>query len=162
MELTIGGKYEVTCARLRWREDGRVYYVPVIDHLHADSQFGFSDQHYHIDGRFEMDARMRHYFRLADGYTSSVVLENGTAYVLIDIVIRTLACTGNLTGLRLPNSDEHTALYQRWYGTYVGRECKGRRCPHFGTEMIVQDGMLVCPMHNLTADPETLLIQALL
>lgn len=40
----------------------------------------------------------------------------------------------------------------------MGSYCKGRKCPHLGTAMLEKGGVLVCPMHNLTANVETLRI----
>lgn len=157
MDLIIGEVYEVPCAELRW-DDGRIYFVPVIDHYHADPQFGFPDQHYHIDGRFEMEPRMRHQFRVADGRTSAVLVKQCGTYELIAVVKQRIKCTGTFTGLRLPESGDNAALYQQWYESYVGMICKGRRCPHFGTEMLETGGRLICPLHHLVADGLTLKI----
>lgn len=157
MDLTVGELYKVPCAELRW-DDGRIYYIPVIDHLHADAQFGFPDQHFHIDGRFEMEPRMRHQLKVADGYTSSVIVQQCSLYELIGISKRLVKCTGTTTGLRLPGTGENFELYQSWYQTYVGKDCKGRRCPHFGTEMLETYGRLVCPLHHLTSDAGSLKI----
>jgi hypothetical protein len=153
--LLIGEVYEVPCAELRW-DDGRIYLIPVIDHYHADPQFGFPDQHYHIDGRFEMEPRMRHHFRVTDGRTSAVIVKRCGTYELIAVVKKWVKCTGTITGLRLPESGDNAALYQHWYESYVGQLCKGRRCPHFGTEMLETGGKLVCPMHHLVADRNSL------
>lgn len=160
MDLIVGELYEVPCAALRW-DDGRVYHIPVIDHFHADAQFGFPDKHYHIDGRFEMEPRMRHQLKVADGHTSSVIVQRCSLYELMGISKRLVKCTGTVTGLRLPESGDNAALYQTWYDNYVGRDCRGRRCPHFGTEMLETDGRLVCPLHHLTADAHSLKIISL-
>jgi uncharacterized Zn finger protein (UPF0148 family) len=48
--------------------------------------------------------------------------------------------------------------YEEWYLGFLGKHCKGRKCPHFGTDMIEKDGVLICPMHGLTADLKTLKI----
>lgn len=155
MDLIIGKVYEVTCAELRW-DDGRIYYVPVIDLLHADPQFGFPYEHFHIDGRFEMEPRMRHQLHVVDGRTSTVIVTRCKNYELQGIVKRPVRCTGTATGLRLPESGQNAVLYADWYAGYVGMTCKGRRCPHFGTPMLDQGNRLVCPMHHLSADPESL------
>lgn len=156
MDLIVGHFYEVPCAELRWREDARIYQIPVIDHLHADPQFGFAEAHYHIDGRFEIEPRMRHQLRVANGHTASVIVQKCSLYELVGVRKQMVKCTGKTTGLRLPEPGDHAALYQNWYKGYIGKECKGRRCPHFGTEMLEQDGRLVCPLHHLVADKATL------
>ncbi|WP_425438149.1 Rieske 2Fe-2S domain-containing protein [Mucilaginibacter yixingensis] len=48
--------------------------------------------------------------------------------------------------------------YHAGYKSFTGQVCAGRRCPHFGTEMLEKDGTLVCPMHGLKANPATLVI----
>lgn len=37
----------------------------------------------------------------------------------------------------------------------VGKSCKGKKCPHFGTTMIEKDGVLICPLHNLKGSLKT-------
>ena len=157
MGLQIGEKYEVACAELRWREDGRIYHVPVFDHFHADPQFGFPDQHYHIDGRFEIEPRMRHHFALVDGQTSFVIIKDSPVFEFMGIHQRSVRCVRNETGLRVSGSE----LYNNWYETFIGKNCAGKRCPHFGTEMLERNGQLVCPMHGLTADLLTLQVVAI-
>ena len=49
-------------------------------------------------------------------------------------------------------------VYWTWYKSMIGKSCKGRRCPHFGTMMHERDGKLICPLHNLEGDIETELI----
>ncbi|WP_409012512.1 Rieske 2Fe-2S domain-containing protein [Arcicella rosea] len=41
--------------------------------------------------------------------------------------------------------------YYKWYDKFLGREVKDNICPHLGTKMVEQDGVLVCPLHNLKA-----------
>jgi len=40
-EFIIGKNYEVPCAQITLKEDGRVYYLPVIDLPHSDPAFDF-------------------------------------------------------------------------------------------------------------------------
>jgi uncharacterized Zn finger protein (UPF0148 family) len=40
----------------------------------------------------------------------------------------------------------------------IGKSCKGKKCPHFGANMIEKNGELVCPIHNLKGDLKTLKI----
>ncbi|WEA01708.1 hypothetical protein [Mucilaginibacter sp. SJ] len=158
MEFKIGQKYEVDCAVLEWKEDGIIYYVPVFDHLHADPQFGFEYEHYHIDGRFEMHPRVRHWFNIKYGYTLTVIVKHDMgSYNFKGIIQQSLKCEWERTGLlfiKQPKEKQRENLksYETWYESFVGRSCKGRRCPHYGTEMLENNGQLVCPMHHLTAD----------
>jgi hypothetical protein len=158
MQYEIGKKYEVTCAELRWKGDGLLFYIPVFDHLHADPQFGFPHEHYHIDGRFEIHPRMRHWFKVSDGHTLTVIVtHNNGSYNFLKLVKRRLLLERQNTGLLFSTEppeagSENLINYHAWYQSFVGRSCKGKRCPHFGTEMLERNGRLVCPMHHLTAD----------
>ncbi|MBD1385834.1 hypothetical protein IDJ75_11135 [Mucilaginibacter rigui] len=161
---TTGETYEVPCAELIFPPDRRVYYIPIIDHLHADVQFGFPDKHYHIDGRFEIDPRMRQHFRIVEGFTNCVIVpDEKNNYTFKKITTRIVKCICPTTGLSFPEHPNEKqqaklGLYQVWYQSYLGKICEGKRCPHFGSEMIEINGRLVCPLHNLTADLETLKI----
>lgn len=158
MDLRIGQVYEVPCAEIMLAEDGRIYYIPVHDHYHADAQFGFPQKHYHIDGRFEMEPRMKHFFGLVDGHTSHVITTTADRFKLLGIVTLKRACTSLATGLVLPADGPKKDLYRDWYQGFVGQKCEGRKCPHFGMPMIELNGQLVCPMHNLKADLHTLCV----
>jgi len=155
-DLKVGEFYNVTCAEIMM-DDGRNYLLPIFDNLHADKQFGFRHEHYHIDGRFEMHPRMKHEFNLQSGHTASVILpQGGKHYLFIGIVSQELKCERITTGLAIPKSPnemQRTRIesYNKWYESYIGKICEGRKCPHLGTNMIEIDGMLVCPLHNLTA-----------
>ena len=63
-KFVTGQTYEVPCAELLWKEDGRVYYLPVIDLPHTDLAFDFPHRHYHIDGRFAIHPRMKHRLKI--------------------------------------------------------------------------------------------------
>jgi hypothetical protein len=162
MEYQVGEFYDVPCADIMM-DDGRVYPIPVFDHVHADHQFGFPYQHYHIDGRFHLHPRMQHEFSVRSGHTSAVLITEETkGYRFLEISIQNLKCERLTTGLDFPTDnlterqEMKLELYKEWYQTYLGKKCAGRKCPHFGTEMLERDGVLVCPMHHLTADPATL------
>ena len=162
MAYRIGEFYDVPCAEIMM-DDGRVYAVPVFDHVHADLQFGFPHQHYHIDGRFHLHPRMQHEFSVKRGYTSVVlVTEDTKGYRFVKVNIKKVMCERLTTGLDFPKGEltdrqqVKLGLYDEWYKTYLGKKCEGRKCPHFGTEMLEHKGVLVCPMHHLTADPDTL------
>jgi hypothetical protein len=47
MQNIVGEKYVVPYAEIIM-DDGRYYDIPIFAHLHADAQFGFPHQHYHI------------------------------------------------------------------------------------------------------------------
>lgn len=165
--LAVGAYYWVPCAEIMMpAPDGRIYYIPVFDHLHADPQFGFPDQHYHIDGRFEMDPRMKHQFNLNDGHTAAVIVPEVTsAYRFLSIAIQKIKCERLETGLAIPQNPTEKQQskidqYENWYDGFIGKSCSGNKCPHFGTTMLEANGFLVCPMHKLTADPETLKVVA--
>jgi hypothetical protein len=159
-QIAVGQTYDVPCAELRWKEDGRIYYVPVLENPHSDPELGFPHHHYHIDGRFEIHPRIRHRLEIAGGYTRAVILTGGSnSYDFNGLVNQNLLCERKTTGLLFPvpsTSSDRIELYAKWYQQYVGRVCKGKRCPHFGTKMHKRDGQLVCPMHHLVADADTL------
>lgn len=145
-------------------DDGRAYAIPIIDHLHSDAQFGFPHQHYHIDARFYMEPRMAHHFALSEGETASVIVPGASTIKFEVVEQRSVECVSQFTGLAIPRNPnerqiEQLSLYSQWYDSYLGRKCEGRRCPHFGTEMLDISGELVCPLHKLTADINTLLIK---
>jgi hypothetical protein len=48
--------------------------------------------------------------------------------------------------------------YERWYKGYAGKNCKGRKCPHYGTEMLEREDLQVCPMHGLTVNAKSLIV----
>lgn len=155
-DLMIGEFYNVTCAEIMM-DDGRDYFLPIFDNLHADKQFGFPHEHYHIDGRFYLEPRMKQFFELEDGHTAAVIRPDGTKhYLFVGLVEKKLKCERLATGLAIPKSpteDQRSRIesYNKWYESFVGKKCEGRKCPHLGTDMLENDGKLVCPLHNLTA-----------
>ncbi|MFD0764482.1 hypothetical protein ACFQZI_06435 [Mucilaginibacter lutimaris] len=162
MNYVIGHRYEVPCAEVRWREDRRTYFIPVLGDQHSDPQFGFRESHYHIDGRFYMEPRMLHYFGLQQGRTSAVIVPRSkTGYDFMKIVHRELICTGLMTGLlmpQIPTEDQKIQIgrYEQWYQGFIGKKCEGRKCPHLGTDMNEHHGLLICPLHDLVADIDSL------
>jgi hypothetical protein len=155
MDYVQGEKYSIPCAEITIREDSRVYYLPVIDLPHSDPAFDFPHHHYHIDGRFDIHPRMKHRLGIHDGFTLTVILTEGTDLYSFNCIVNQLTCEQKFTGLAVPPGNEK---YLRWYRDYIGRSCAGRKCPHLGTAMLAQDGRLVCPLHGLTADTNTLKI----
>jgi hypothetical protein len=163
-EFQVGKFYWRPCAELMTIPDGRIYYIPVFEYLYADKQFDFPDEHYHIDGRFEMEPRMKQQFNCWDGYTAAVIVPNSFAtYSFLSISLAKVKCERLHTGLRIPEDPNEKQIpkvekYINWYKSFVGKKCEGELCPHFGTTMIEKDGLFVCPMHNLIADIQTLRI----
>jgi hypothetical protein len=156
MELQTGETYNVPCAILLWKEDSRVYFVPVFDLPHTDLAFDFPHRHYHVDGRFEIHPRICHRLKINQGYTLTVILTDGTnEYEFKGIGIFKIKCVRSETGLAVPEGNEK---YANWYKSYAGRSCAGKKCPHLGTDMLEINGKLICPLHGLTADQDTLTI----
>jgi len=128
--------------------------VPVIGQAHTDQAFDFPHHHYHIDGRFDIHPRMKHRLQIQDGYTATIILTEGSnRYDFNGISKQKLICRQAHTGLAVPPGSKK---YWKWYESYIGHSCAGRKCPHLGTEMLDQDGKLVCPLHGLMADALTL------
>lgn len=153
--VVIGKFYLVKCAVMLQHSDGK-YYVPIIGNLHKDPQFSVEREHYHIDGRFaKHDGCGQLYTVDAEGKTNGVVVPE-SAYRFYGIEIRKMKCKRRSTGLKppLPGTKdfygrEVGAKYWKWYKSMVGKSCKGSRCPHLGTQMSEQNGVLVCPLHDL-------------
>ena len=162
MEFQPGMVYTRPCAIVKM-DDGREYAIPIFDFLHADPQFGFPHEHYHIDGRFYLEPRMRQEYCLDNGHTNAVIKTKGGSPTFLRIEQRSLKCIHDQAGLKFPATPterqrRNLAKYERWYSGFVGKTCEGKRCPHYGTEMLEKNGLLVCPLHELKADPHTLLI----
>lgn len=168
MEYEVGRYYKVRCAKMV-DEVGNFYFVPIIGEAHFDLQFGFKEKHYHIDGRFVgKDEHSRMTFEKG-GLTNAVcsIEPSMSIFVVKDVVLKRRKCRRMVTGLRPPKRTDKdfygrskAEKYWNWYDKMVGKSCKGKRCPHLGTEMREQDGKLVCPLHNLIGDKETELIIA--
>lgn len=152
MNYEVGKTYKVRCIELLNQNDVVFAVVPIIGELHRDPQFGVDQFHYHIDGRFAANnCPIPH----TDGKTNSVVwagdrTEYWPPYKTGNIVYRRLKCKRESTGIVPPEKGK----YQDWYSSFVGQSCKGKRCPHLGQEMIEENGLLVCPLHNLKGCPE--------
>jgi len=59
------------------------------------------------------------------------------------------------TGLLSPHVVPPVKGWKEWYANYIGKSCKGRKCPHYGTHMLEVNGSLLCPLHHLKGDIET-------
>ena len=147
-EVEVGKYYNVQCFVLEgWK--GESIYVPILGKPHADPQFGISSEHYHIDGRF---AKIGDRFNVNEkGQTNAILATNQLDFQ--GLVIKRRRCKRLTTGINPPDRpiDETSGAgkYWKWYDTMVGKSCKGRRCPHLGTTMREENGILVCPLHNL-------------
>lgn len=150
MSYEVGKFYKVRCVELVNMSGDVIGTVPIIGEKHADPQFGSKIPHYHIDGRFvREDSIIFH----KNGKTNSVVWAGDFApetywfsYKAGNIVYRRMKCKRATTGIIPP---EGNSKYKNWYDSFVGKSCKGKKCPHLGQEMIEENGVLVCPLHNL-------------
>lgn len=155
--LIIGKFYSVACAEMV-NPNESVVYVPIIPILHRDPQFGTagSFEHYHLDGRFisqDVIATMILY----EGRTNNIIAPKDiNAYFRFKKVVRKRRkCVRLITGLNLNNSIPAPEKWLKWYKTMIGKSCAGKKCPHYGTQMIETNGRLVCPLHNLEGSIET-------
>lgn len=161
--VEVGKYYTIRCTMMKMY-DGSVYFVPIIGEMHKDPQFGFNLEHYHIDGRFAKTGSGRFDYTVDhEGRTNGIV----TPLEIIEteflkVITRRLKCRRLTTGLRPPGkysleatNNPNAGKYWAWRATMTGKSCKGRKCPHLGTVMSEQNGVLVCPLHNLTGSIET-------
>lgn len=153
MNYEVGKFYKVRCIELLNSDDEVYACVPIIGEKHRDPQFGVNVFNYHIDGRFAAnDCPISH----QDGKTNNVVWAGDfpatwpVFYKPGNIIYKRLKCKRQSTGIIPPEKGK----YQDWYTSFVGQSCKGKKCPHLGQEMIEENGLLVCPLHNLKGCPE--------
>ncbi|MBO9674444.1 MAG: hypothetical protein J7577_13435 [Sphingobacteriaceae bacterium] len=149
-QLEVGKFYLVATAVLVYK-NGDKESVAVNPLLHNDKQFGFVDDHYHVDGRF--GSVIDHpYFIDFWGRTNRVVSK--TEFVeSLTIEYRKRKCMRVNTGIDPPlphNQYGNGKQYWNWYRNMLGKSCKGKKCPHLGVTMREQNGVLICPLHNLT------------
>lgn len=153
MEYEVGKYYEVVCALLQSKYSDRIIIVPIIDLLHKDAQFGADHFHYHIDGRF-VTKKMQLAFCMNGGKTNVPIwtdkdVDNYWIFKLTTTI--KLKCKRTETGLII---NHFMRDYWVWYRSMIGKSCKGKRCPHLGTQMLERNGQLVCPLHNLVGCKE--------
>lgn len=137
----VGKFYNIRCAIAQLHK--RTVVVPIVGILHSDKHFGTTHKHYHIDGRFSSE------YVDKNGESNHIIFVDAPEYffpALISIVIRRKKCVRATTGI-IPPSNAHS--YHKWYDSFVGKSCKGKKCPHFGHTMIEKDGILECPLHKL-------------
>lgn len=154
-QLEVGKHYFVPCAKMAVYE--HYIYVPILGKPHADPQFNVRHEHYHIDGRFASEGL---YKVDKHGKTNSIIAVKGIDFHGIEVIRMT--CKRLTTGIdppKRPINNQHIGgAYYAWYDSMVGKSCKGKRCPHLGTLMHEQNGVLICPLHNLKGSKETELI----
>lgn len=159
--LIVGKYYRVAHAVLEGAISHKKTYVPIIPNYHADPQFGVKEKHFHVDGRFKISKRMQRWYRVDErGKTNDILFISSDApvYKFKKIIFLNRICIRTTTGIKPPPRTlmgyGKNNKYWNWYNGFVGKQCKGKICPHKGTKMIEQDGKLVCPLHNLVADIE--------
>lgn len=151
LELEVGKMYYVKCAKYLTSDD-KIDYIPINGEPHRDPQFGETGKllHYHVDGRFS------NYRTNGQGKTNTVLVVDPDKFWLthwndfLGIEIKLKRCKRLTTGLII-SFDGLSILseYRKFYTQYVGKSCKGKRCPHLGATMIDKGDRLVCPLHNL-------------
>jgi hypothetical protein len=151
MEYQVGEYYDILHVQYLDHNGKFIEYVPVIGEPHSDPQFGGSAKHYHVDGRF---IKKKSFLPHENGITNHPVFIRDEAYPFgchagEEVTFRA-KCLRTTTGLNPPKQGK----YPEWYKTYVGRSCAGRKCPHLGHQMLLVNGVLVCPLHNLRGCPE--------
>lgn len=151
--LEIGKFYLVQCAKMV-NEFGAFYFVPVIGKAHSDNQFGFPDKHIHIDGRFVNESDFSKLLMDEHGKTNVVCSypPSRSYFVIESLGYRKMKCkrlTTNINPPRRGGISERNNMYFKWVDSMVGKSCKGKKCPHLGTIMHEENGILVCPLHNL-------------
>jgi nitrite reductase/ring-hydroxylating ferredoxin subunit len=163
MKHEVGKFYNVTCAELS--RNGKLYYIPVIGSPHTDSQFGVHHKHYHIDGRFFISKQLQKHFNIINGETVSIIATEPyvpVKYSFTKTMNKLKKCVRLNTGLCLPKSivfgtEKHFPVlrFNAFFESFEGKSCKGKKCPHYGTEMLLQEGKLICPLHGLEGDIKT-------
>ena len=153
--LVVGKMYNVRCAIISEVGIKNSVAVPIIGVEHIDNGFTESDVplHYHIDGRFTKGGTGRFLDTDSNGLTNAIIYtKQSVGYAVLEIKVLRRKCRRLTTGIKPPPKYKK---YYEWYATFVGKSCKGKRCPHRGTTMLECNGKLVCPLHMLTGDKET-------
>lgn len=141
-------------------------WIPIIPIIHRDDSFQFPWDHVHIDARFE-EYRAIGDMKLSER-TNQVIIVSRTSHDgrvaatdsrIIECGYKIKECLRKDTGLDFQNLLIGEWMDQNWFPwqkQYIGHQCKGKRCPHFGTTMIEKDdGTMECPLHGLVADRMT-------
>ena len=159
-ELQLNKFYSVACAEMK-SDDGKICYVPVIPILHKDPQFGSLGRmkHYHVDGRFISKSYIGG-VHITHGKTNQVIAINDPKpyFQFQRIVRKKRKCIRMDTGLEIPGGiygNQIPTSWSSWYKSMLGKSCEGKKCPHFGTNMVEINGRWKCPVHNLEGCPKT-------
>lgn len=143
--VEVGKYYNVRCYVFEGRRGEKIY-VPILGKPHTDPQFGVHSEHYHIDGRFAKEADR---FNVNENGQTNAILATDS-YDFKGVEIKRRRCKRITTGINPPERTSPSgSRYWQWHDSMIGKSCKGRKCPHLGTTMREEKGMLVCPLHNL-------------
>jgi hypothetical protein len=157
-EVEVGKFYLVKCAIM---SDGkREFLMPVFGEVHNDKQFGFPHKHIHADGRFAGTKEMNEVYMDDEGKTNHVLTFPGSSspFTVQGFVNKVRKCKRLTTGIKPPRrhrnafGDPMQSPFNDWVDSMKGKSCKGKKCPHLGTKMFEENGILVCPLHNLISD----------
>lgn len=147
------GKYYLVPHAVMTRRGDKEHKVPIIGSPHSDACFGVRDKHYHIDGRF---LSTNGFYKVdAFGKSTTILPLTGDFYQMAvkEVIWIKKKCLRKTTGIYPPPKTGH--VYWKWYESFLGKKCKGKKCPHLGTVMHEHGDKLICPLHNLTADIKT-------
>lgn len=150
-EHLVVGKFYLVAIAVLVHKGGHIDRVPVYPLLHNDKQFGFVEDHYHVDGRFEK--WIDHPYNIDFWGRTNNVVSKTSNIASMKIEFKKRKCRREGTGINPPNPDNiygHGKQYWEWYRNMMGKSCKGKKCPHLGVTMREENGVLVCPLHNLT------------
>lgn len=161
--VSVGKYYRVRLATAHFY-DGRTFTMPVIGEPHIDNQFGFPHEHIHIDGRFTPGV-LGDFDTDSNGRTNVILVTkvvgeyHGIMPSKVEFTTGIRKCKRLTTGLELgwysPQTGQQSVStkYLKWYHGFIGRPCRGKKCPHLGEVMHdVGDGRMRCPLHDIWAD----------
>ena len=130
-------------------------WLPLIPYEHSDAELGADWLHYHYDTRFFSKKMFRRVPSEPSGRTLQIfAIDQGTVTKFVE-VRKMRCCLSSLGGLSVDAIDLK-GLFSSWARGMVGKSCKGKRCPHRGSNMVERPGgLLECPLHGLFADTKT-------
>lgn len=142
------------------------YLLPIQGPLHFDKKFGVPEKHYHIDGRFlpigatGIFIHSQHDSTQLNGLNNNGVFPSaynkGFKYKLVGLMPRILKAVYPTTGLNISEGAFYEGeRYNDWYNTYLGRDIVNGLCPHNRATMLLENGKLRCPLHDLHGCPKT-------
>lgn len=145
------------------KKTGKETFIPVFAHKHED-KFNSLGEHYHIDFRFVNFVKTKHFFyKTAKEYRKSwadaISLDTdhywNNTHWLNGLVKKEMPCIDSLRVLNLDKYDfGDDSRYRDFYLEQIGKSCAGKRCPHYGTQMVEKEnGLWQCPLHGLVGDP---------